>query len=128
MYASLRDPRTPWYAKLAAGCVVAYAISPIDLIPDPIPVLGHLDDLVLIPLGVWLVRRLIPATVIADARAAVDAGVVRAGRVGLAGAIAIVALWVLTIVAMIWAGLRIPNWTHTFAVRRWASHAKRPHA
>ena len=53
----------------AAWCVVAYALSPIDLIPDPIPVLGHLDDLVLIPLGVWLVRRLIPPTVLTDARA-----------------------------------------------------------
>src|SRR5918993_1589013 len=86
MYAALRDPRTPWYAKAAAGCVVAYALSLIDLIPDPIPVLGYLDDLVLIPLGVWLVRRLIPATVLADSRAAVEAGTVRAaGRVGWIG-------------------------------------------
>src|SRR5918993_3999071 len=102
MYAALRDPRTPWYAKAAAGCVVAYALSPIDLIPDPIPVLGYLDDLVLIPLGVWLVRRLIPAAVLADSRAAVDAGSVRAGRFGLVGAAVIILLWIATTVGLIW--------------------------
>ena len=103
MYASIRDPRTPWYAKAAAGCVVAYALSPIDLIPDPVPVLGYLDDLILIPLGVWLVRRLIPAVVLADSRAAVDAGAVHAGRVGFIGAAVIVVLWMVTIAALIWA-------------------------
>ncbi len=63
-----RDRRTPWYAKAIAACVVAYALSPLDLIPDPIPVLGHLDDLVLLPLGVLLVRSLIPPAVLADCR------------------------------------------------------------
>src|SRR5687767_12382962 len=69
MYVAARDPRTPWYAKALAVCVVAYALSPIDLIPDPIPVLGYLDDLVLIPLGVLAVRRMIPAHVMAECRA-----------------------------------------------------------
>jgi uncharacterized membrane protein YkvA (DUF1232 family) len=64
-----RDPRTPWYAKALAICVVAYAFSPIDLIPDPIPVLGYLDDLVLIPLGIALTLRLIPDEVMAESRA-----------------------------------------------------------
>src|SRR5687768_9274740 len=73
LYLSVRDPRTPWYAKAAAACVVAYALSPIDLIPDPIPLLGYLDDLVLLPLGVWMVRRLIPAAVLADNRARAEA-------------------------------------------------------
>ena len=68
LYFAVRDPRVPWYAKALAGCVVAYALSPIDLIPDPIPVLGHLDDLVLIPLGVLAVRRMIPDPVMTECR------------------------------------------------------------
>ena len=64
-----RDPRTPWYAKVVALGVVAYALSPLDLIPDVIPILGYLDDLVLVPLGLILALRLIPPAVLADARA-----------------------------------------------------------
>jgi hypothetical protein len=60
LYLAYKDPRVPWYAKLVAICVVAYAFSPIDLIPDFIPVLGYLDDLILVPLGVALALRLIP--------------------------------------------------------------------
>lgn len=63
-----RDSRTPLIAKIGAVCVVAYAVSPIDLIPDFVPVLGYLDDLLLLPIGIWLVLRLIPAEVMADAR------------------------------------------------------------
>lgn len=63
-----KHPRVPWYAKLLLGAVVAYALSPIDLIPDFIPVLGHLDDLVLIPLGIALVRKMIPAHVLQSCR------------------------------------------------------------
>ena len=69
LYLSARDPRVPWYARLVAVCVVAYAFSPIDLIPDPIPVLGYLDDLILVPLGIALAVRLIPPTVLAECRA-----------------------------------------------------------
>jgi uncharacterized membrane protein YkvA (DUF1232 family) len=68
LYFAMRDPRVPWYAKALAGCIVAYAFSPIDLIPDPIPVLGYLDDLVLIPLGVLVVRHMIPGDVMAECR------------------------------------------------------------
>ena len=68
LYFACRDPRTPWYAKALALCVVGYAFSPIDLIPDPIPIIGHLDDLVLVPLGVALVCRLVPREVMADCR------------------------------------------------------------
>ncbi len=68
LYLAYRDPRVPWWARVFAACVVAYAFSPIDLIPDPIPVLGYLDDLVLVPLGVVLARRMIPPTVMAECR------------------------------------------------------------
>jgi len=67
LYLVARDPRTPWFAKLLAAAVVAYALSPIDLIPDFIPVLGYLDDLILLPLGIWLAVRLVPAEVLDDA-------------------------------------------------------------
>jgi uncharacterized membrane protein YkvA (DUF1232 family) len=69
LYYAYRDPRTPLYAKLFAAVVVAYAFSPIDLIPDFIPVLGYLDDLILIPLGVALALRMISPEVMVDARA-----------------------------------------------------------
>lgn len=68
LYLAARDPRTPWYAKLLAAVVVAYALSPLDLIPDFVPVLGYLDDLIIVPLGIALVLRLVPAEVLADCR------------------------------------------------------------
>jgi uncharacterized membrane protein YkvA (DUF1232 family) len=68
LYLAYRDPRTPWIARLWAALVIGYAFSPIDLIPDFIPVLGYLDDLILIPLGVAIAVRLIPAEVMAEAR------------------------------------------------------------
>ena len=64
----VRDPRTPWYAKTLAAGVVGYALSPIDLIPDFIPVLGYLDDLILVPAGIWLVIRLVPPAVMDENR------------------------------------------------------------
>jgi uncharacterized membrane protein YkvA (DUF1232 family) len=92
---ALRDPRTPWHAKVLALCVVGYAMSPLDLIPDPIPVLGMLDDLILLPLGIALLRRLIPAVILMDARARVAAGeriVPPGGRLGTG---IIVAIWLI---------------------------------
>lgn len=68
LYLAARHPQTPWYAKLLAAAIVAYAFSPIDLIPDFIPILGYLDDLVLIPLGIALTIRLIPVSVLAECR------------------------------------------------------------
>jgi uncharacterized membrane protein YkvA (DUF1232 family) len=67
------DPRTPWYAKAFAALVVAYAFSPIDLIPDFIPVLGQLDDLILVPLGIYVTLRMIPQQVLTDSRRKADA-------------------------------------------------------
>ncbi|MGG3563273.1 YkvA family protein [Neobacillus rhizosphaerae] len=69
LYLSYKDSRVPWYAKLVAICVVAYAFSPIDLIPDFIPVLGYLDDLIIVPLGISLALKLIPPFIIEENRA-----------------------------------------------------------
>jgi uncharacterized membrane protein YkvA (DUF1232 family) len=68
LHFAVRDPRVPWYAKALAAGVVGYAFSPIDLIPDFIPILGYLDELVILPLGVMAVRALIPANVLAECR------------------------------------------------------------
>jgi uncharacterized membrane protein YkvA (DUF1232 family) len=68
LYLAGRDPRTPWYAKAMITAVVAYALSPIDLIPDFIPIFGYLDDLVLLPIGIWLAIRMIPAEILQDCR------------------------------------------------------------
>ncbi len=66
VYLACKDPRVPWYARVLAGCVVAYAFSPIDLIPDFIPVIGYLDDLIIVPVGIWLVLKMIPPAVLAE--------------------------------------------------------------
>lgn len=68
LYLAYRDRRTPWYARIFAACVVAYAFSPLDLIPDFIPALGYLDDLILIPLGMAIALKMIPPQVMADSR------------------------------------------------------------
>lgn len=92
-----RDPRTPWYAKVLAACVVAYAFSPIDLIPDFVPVLGYLDDVILVPLGVLLVRRLIPATVLADSRTEAERMRAAGKPANRAAAIVIVIVWLVAL-------------------------------
>jgi uncharacterized membrane protein YkvA (DUF1232 family) len=68
IYLACKDPRTPWYAKALGICVVGYALSPIDLIPDPIPILGYVDDLILLPLGIIAVRKMIPTAVLTECR------------------------------------------------------------
>ena len=69
LYLACRDPRVPWYARVFVACVVGYALSPIDLIPDFVPVLGYLDDLIVLPLGLSIALRLVPAEVMAECRA-----------------------------------------------------------
>jgi uncharacterized membrane protein YkvA (DUF1232 family) len=101
IYLAYKDPRVPWYARVFAGCVVAYAFSPIDLIPDPIPVLGYLDDLVLIPLGVVLAVRMIPAPVLADCREQAKEVMKQGKPVNRAAAAVIIAIWVVLAVLAI---------------------------
>ena len=98
LYLASRDPRVPVYARLLAGAVVAYAFSPIDLIPDFIPVVGHLDDLVVLPLGVLAVRRLIPKCVMAECRARAD-GALHDGSIRWFGAAMVLGLWLTLAVA-----------------------------
>jgi uncharacterized membrane protein YkvA (DUF1232 family) len=93
LYLASRDPRVPWYAKAVAVCVVGYALSPIDLIPDFIPVLGYLDDLVLVPLGIALALRLIPSAVMVECRERARAELANGQPVGRAAAAVIVVLW-----------------------------------
>jgi uncharacterized membrane protein YkvA (DUF1232 family) len=104
LYLSARDPRVPWYAKAAAIAVAAYALSPVDLIPDFIPVLGYLDDLVIVPLGILLAIRLVPSELMAEFRAsAVSANGERV--LGKYGAAIIVLLWIIGIaLATAWVG------------------------
>jgi uncharacterized membrane protein YkvA (DUF1232 family) len=92
VYLAIRDPRTPWFAKLVGGLVVAYAASPIDLIPDFVPVLGLLDDLLIVPAGLWLTVRLIPHEILDEARARADAELRRPKSI-VAG-VFVVAVWV----------------------------------
>lgn len=95
LFLAVRDPRTPWYAKVIAASVVAYAFSPIDLIPDFIPVLGYLDDVIIVPLGIVLAMKLIPAEVMAECRARADANRPSSKPRNYAGAAVVVALWIL---------------------------------
>jgi uncharacterized membrane protein YkvA (DUF1232 family) len=95
LYLACRDPHVPWYARLLAACVVAYAFSPIDLIPDSIPVLGYLDDLVLVPLGIALVLRMIPAPVMAECRERARAAMAQGKPTNWAAATIIVTIWLL---------------------------------
>ena len=100
LYLACRDPRTPWYVKVLAGAIVAYAASPIDLIPDFIPVLGYLDDLIIVPLGIRLVLRLTPAEVLADCRA--RALVATERPTSRTAAAVIIVIWLLAAALVAW--------------------------
>jgi uncharacterized membrane protein YkvA (DUF1232 family) len=102
VYLAARDPRVPWYAKCLALAVAGYALSPIDLIPDFIPVIGYLDDLIIVPLGIRLVVLLIPDDVMAECRARADAAGQR--PVSRAGMIAIIAVWIAVGLMVGWIG------------------------
>jgi uncharacterized membrane protein YkvA (DUF1232 family) len=104
----LRDPRTPWWTKLLAAGVVAYALSPIDLIPDFIPLLGYLDDLILVPLGIVAVRALLPADVLADCRQRAAETLSQGRPISWAGAAMVVALWLACLALALY--LAWPGW------------------
>lgn len=103
LYFALKDKRTPWYAKVAAFCVVAYALSPLDLIPDAIPVLGYLDDLIVVPVGIMLVRRLIPPIVFAECRERAQARLADRGatRLRWLGMAMVVIIWTILFVLLV---------------------------
>ena len=109
LYLACRHPRVPWYAKALALLVVGYALSPIDLIPDFVPVLGYLDDLVLIPLGFMLVIRLIPEEVLAECRRQSEETVGQTTHLAKIAAVVIVVVWILTAALIAWVVIRAVN-------------------
>jgi uncharacterized membrane protein YkvA (DUF1232 family) len=102
IYLASRDPRVPWYAKALAIAVAGYALSPIDLIPDFIPIIGYLDELIILPLGIWLVVLLIPHEVMVEYRARANEAAER--PTSRAGMVAIILLWIAGAVTLGWIG------------------------
>lgn len=97
LYLAARDPRLPWYVKLLAAAIAAYALSPIDLIPDFVPVLGYLDDLIILPLAILLAVKLVPQAIMTEHRRAADQAMTQpASRAAI---LAIVCIWVLAAAA-----------------------------
>lgn len=108
LYFAYKDKRTPWYAKWFAVCVVAYAFSPIDLIPDFIPVLGYLDDVILVPLGVAVALKLLPAAVVRDCAELAEERAKRGKPKNWLAASLIIGVWG---VALIWVSVSVyRNW------------------
>lgn len=104
VYLAARDPRVPWYAKALALCVAGYALSPIDLIPDFIPVVGYVDDVVLVPLGILAVVKLVPPHIMAEHRAA--ASLAADTPVSRTAALVIALVWVASVGLTGWLGYR----------------------
>lgn len=99
LWLAARDPRVPWYAKALSAAVAAYALSPIDLIPDFVPILGYVDDLLIVPLGIWAAVKLIPESVMADLRAK---ALEQHKPTSMAGLAAVVFIWLAAIALTIW--------------------------
>ncbi len=105
LYLASKHPRTPWYVKALAVFIIGYALSPIDLIPDFIPVVGYLDDLILIPLGIALLIKIIPRDILEECRAKAEADLSKRKPKNWVAAIAIVLIWLLVIcliLTLIW--------------------------
>lgn len=100
LWYAYKDKRTPWYAKGFAITVVAYAISPIDLIPDFLPVLGYLDDLVLVPAGIALALKMIPPEVMAEARVKAEDHLVTDKKAGWIATAIIIVIWMVIVAAI----------------------------
>jgi len=107
LYIATHDPRVPWYAKVFLALVVAHTFSPIDLIPDFIPVLGYLDDLVVTPLGIALALKMVPPEVTVDARRQAEELMQQGKPISRAGAIMVVAIWLVILIASIWSIVRV---------------------
>lgn len=99
LWLAARDRRTPWAARLMAAAVAAYALSPIDLIPDFVPVLGYLDDLLIVPLGIWVAVRMIPPGLMTAFRNSADG---RRKPVSRAGLVLILGLWMAMLAGGFW--------------------------
>lgn len=102
LYFVARDPRVPWYARLFVAAVVAYALSPVDLIPDFMPVLGYLDDLILVPLGLALALRMVPPSMLDECRARAHAELAENRPVSRAALAVIVGIWIAGAALMVW--------------------------
>ncbi len=97
LYLASKHPRTPWYAKVLAALIIGYALSPFDLIPDFIPVVGYLDDLIIVPLGIALLIKIIPRDILEECRAKAEAELSRKKPKSWVAAIIIVLIWLLAI-------------------------------
>ena len=95
LYFAYKDPRVPWYARVFAACVVGYAFSPIDLIPDFIPIIGYLDDLILVPIGIKVALSMIPGNVMIESREKAQEIISQGKPVNRIAAIIIVSIWIL---------------------------------
>ena len=104
-----KEPRVPWYARLLAVCIIAYALSPIDLIPDFIPVLGYLDDLILVPLGIYFLLKMIPPDVLAECREKARPAATTTTSTRWLAAVIIIAIWILLAVWVLGLLLRGTN-------------------
>jgi len=104
LWLASRHPKVRWYAKLLAACVLAYALSPVDLIPDFIPVVGHLDDIILVPAGLWLARKCVPNDVLEECRQQARNVADREHPLGWIGAAAVLAVWI-TLLLLVASGV-----------------------
>lgn len=104
-----RDPRVPWYAKVFLGLVIGHTFSPIDLIPDFVPVLGYLDDLIITPLGIALALKMIPLEVMEEARRQSEELLQQGKPVSRAGAILVIGLWLVVLTILVWLIVRAVN-------------------
>jgi len=107
LYLAYKDPRVPLYARIFAACIVGYAFSPIDLIPDPIPVLGYLDDLVIIPVGIWLALKMIPPAVLEECRIQAQEVIKQGKPVNRVAAVIIVIIWLIIAGLIVFYGYRL---------------------
>jgi uncharacterized membrane protein YkvA (DUF1232 family) len=111
IYLAYKDPRVPWYAKLLIACVIGYVLSPIDLIPDFIPILGYVDDLILVPIGIALAIKIIPLDVLTDCRAKAHAAMAQKRPRNWVAASVVIAIWLLfASLAILFTTKMIKDW------------------